>query len=97
MRGEHLSCIVAMLLICSVHQIDKVQQALSDCGVITHYIPSYSPDYNPIELAFSKVKYVINMEMKMQPINDIETVVLSAFATTTHADCRGWVNSIGIK
>jgi hypothetical protein len=38
---------------CSVHHVD---QALSDCGVITHYLPPYSPDYNPIELAFSKNK-----------------------------------------
>ena len=141
-RGEHLSCIVAMSLDgivaikvttgsvdgdifydfvctsllpklmpfdgknensvivldnCSVHHVDEVQQALSDCGVITHYLPPYSPDYNPIELAFSKVKYVIkSMEMEMQAINDIETIVLSAFATITPADCQGWINSIGI-
>ena len=44
---------------CSVHHVDEVHQALNDCGVITHYLPPYSPDYNPIELAFSKVKYII--------------------------------------
>ena len=51
---------------CLVHHIDKVHQALNDCGVITHYLPPYSPDYNPIELAFSKVKYIIkSMETEM--------------------------------
>ena len=43
-----------------------------------------TPDYNLIELAFSKVKCVIkSMEMEMQAINDLETIVLAAFATIT--------------
>ena len=82
---------------CSVHHVDEVDQALSDCGIITHYLPPYSPDYNPIELAFSKVKYAIkSMEAEMQAINDLETIVLAAFATITPADCQQWINSIGI-
>ena len=82
---------------CSVHHVDEVDQALSDCGVLTHYQPPYSPDFNPIELAFSKVKYAIkSMEAEMQSINDLETVVLAAFATITPANCQEWINSIGI-
>ena len=82
---------------CSVHHVNEVDQALSDCGVITHYLPPYSPDYNPIELAFSKVKYAIkSMESEMQAINDLETIVLSAFATITPTECQQWINSIGI-
>ena len=82
---------------CSVHHVHEVDQALSDCGVITHYLPPYSPDYNPIELAFSKVKYAIkSMEAEMQAINDLETIVLAAFATITHMDCQQWINSTGI-
>ena len=82
---------------CSVHHVHEVGQALSDCGVITHYLPPYSPDYNPIELAFSKVKYVIkSMEAEMQAINDLETIVLAAFAAITPVDCQHWINSICI-
>ena len=44
-----------------------------------------------------KIKYVIkSMEMEIQAINDIETIVLSAFDTITPADCQGWINSIGV-
>ena len=82
---------------CSVHHVHEVDQALSDCGVITHYLPPYSPDYNPIELAFSKVKYVNkSMEAEMQAINDLETIVLTALATTVPVDYQHWINSIGI-
>jgi len=82
---------------CSVHHVTEAQEALGDCGVMTHYLPPYSPDYNPIELLFSKVKYKIkSMEAEMQAINDLETIVLAAFATVTPADCESWINSIGI-
>ncbi len=51
---------VHILVSCSMDHVDEVDQPLSDCGVITHYLPPYSPDYNPIELAFSKVKTSLN-------------------------------------
>ena len=40
---------------CSVHHTNEVEKVLNDSGVIVHFLPPYSPDYNPIELAFSKV------------------------------------------
>ena len=62
---------------CSIHHVDEVDRLLNDALVLTHYLPPYSPDYNPIELAFSKVKYMIKaLEMEMQTINDIETIVI---------------------
>ena len=69
----------------------------SDAQVLTHYLPPYSPDYNPIELAFSKVKYLLKaMEAEMQAIQDIDTILLAAFAQITPDDCSAWINSIGI-
>ena len=82
---------------CSIHHVDEVRELLNDTSVLTQFLPPYSPDYNPIELAFSKVKYMIrSMEMEMQAIDDIETIVLSAFSTITVSDCQAWINSIGI-
>ena len=65
--------------------------------VLTHYLPPYSPDYNPIELAFSKVKYSLKaMEAEMQALQDIDTILLAAFPLITPADCCAWINSVGI-
>ena len=62
--------------------MNEVKQALSDCGVIVHFLPPYSPDFNPIELAFSKVKYMMKkMEKEMETINDIDTIIMTAFAS----------------
>ena len=82
---------------CSIHHVEEVQDVLTDAGIVTHYLPPYSPDYNPIELAFSKVKYTLkSLEAEMQAINDVETILLAAFACITPADCQGWIGSIGI-
>ena len=38
------------------HKIDGVRQALEAVGAKVRYLPAYSPDLNPIEMAFSKLK-----------------------------------------
>ena len=37
------------------HKIDRVRQALHAVGATVRYLPAYSPDLNPIEMAFSKL------------------------------------------
>jgi transposase len=38
------------------HKIDGVAQAIEAAGAKLRYLPAYSPDLNPIEMAFSKLK-----------------------------------------
>ena len=67
---------------CSIHHVKETQNVLDDAGVITHYLPPYSPDYNPIELAFSKVKSSIkSMEAEKVAFDDIKLIILAAFAS----------------
>lgn len=40
----------------SVHKHAAVRAAIRQAGCHPLYLPSYSPDFNPIELAFSKIK-----------------------------------------
>ena len=39
-----------------VHKVTGVEQAIEGAGATLIYLPKYSPDLNPIELAFSKLK-----------------------------------------
>ncbi len=50
----------------------------SNAGALVHFLPPYSPDFNPIEDGNG---------------TNIETILLSAFATVTPEDGEGW-NSI---
>jgi transposase len=38
------------------HKIDGIREALEAAGAALRYLPAYSPDLNPIEMAFSKLK-----------------------------------------
>jgi transposase len=40
----------------SAHKGERVRDLIEDRGCALLYLPPYSPDYNPIEEAFSKVK-----------------------------------------
>jgi len=47
------------LVICdnlSSHKVSGVRQIIEKCGACLLYLPAYSPDLNPIEMAFSKLK-----------------------------------------
>ena len=39
-----------------VHKVAGVAEAIEGAGATLTYLPKYSPDLNPIELAFSKLK-----------------------------------------
>jgi len=38
------------------HKIDGIREAIEAVGAKLRYLPAYSPDLNPIEQAFSKLK-----------------------------------------
>ena len=40
----------------AVHKVAGVRQAIEGVGASLKYLPAYSPDLNPIEMAFSKLK-----------------------------------------
>jgi transposase len=42
-----------------VHKIAGVRDAIAAAGATLLFIPPYSPDFNPIELAFSKLKALL--------------------------------------
>jgi transposase len=45
----------------SAHKGERVRKLIEDRGCQLRYLPSYSPDLNPIEEVFSKVKRLLRM------------------------------------
>lgn len=43
----------------SVHHVDGIANMIQGVGALVMYLPPYSPDCNPIEELFSKLKYNI--------------------------------------
>ena len=73
---------------CSVHHVTGVASMITQVGALVHFLPPYSPDLNPIEECFSKIKSLLkSIEMTCQ--DDLETDVLAAFSYITRDDCQG--------
>ena len=88
---------VVLLDNCSVHHVPGVSDAIDDTGALIHYLLPDSPNFNPIELLFSKVKSVIKqLELELCTTMDIETIVLTAFSAISANDCENWIESRGI-
>ncbi len=46
------------------HKVHGVQEAIEARGAELRYLPAYSPDFNPIEMAFSKLKAILRAAAK---------------------------------
>lgn len=44
------------------HKTIAVKEVIESSGVFIKYLPAYSPDLNPIEMAFSKMKAILKKE-----------------------------------
>ena len=63
-------------------------------GVLIHFLPPYSPDLNPIEESFSKLKSVmLANEQLLDSGLDIEALILAGLSSITPDDCIAWINN----
>lgn len=73
----------------SVHKVPGVEEAIQKCGAEVIYLPPYSPDLNPIEKAWSKVKQHLR-SVRARCKQDLETAIAEALALITEQDARAW-------
>ena len=75
----------------SVHKVKDALKPLLDKGVIVIFIPAYSPDFNPIELAWSKIKSYLR-KVKARDASSLIRSISSALPCITIDDVRGWIS-----
>ena len=66
-----------------------------EVGALVQFLPPYSPDYNQIEEAFSKVKVYLRAT-DFDSFEDPENLVMAAFSTLTVENCQQWIWNAGI-
>lgn len=83
---------------CSVHHTQEVHDELQNAGVLVIFLPPYSPDYMPIELCFSYIKYYLKRhDDLLQTISDPTPIISSAFQSVTSHQCTNWINHCGYE
>ena len=73
----------------SVHKGPAVREALAAFGATVLFLPAYSPDFNPIERMFSKVKAKLRA-LAARTVETLTAAVEIALATITPSDFVGW-------
>ena len=75
------------------HHANAVQAVLAASGVKVLFLPPYSPDLNPIERLWSKMKAILRHE-KVRADDALSAAVARAFSCITRADCLAWFHIV---
>ena len=78
----------------SAHKSQKVEEIINSCHADLRFLPPYSPDLNPIEKMWSKVKQILRCLMARAEESLFVAIGL-ALSQVTAADARGWYGSCG--
>ena len=68
------------------HKVKGVREAIESAGAHLFYLPPYSPDLNPIENAFSKLKAILR-KAAPRTIEDLWAAIAAALDTFTPSQC----------
>jgi transposase len=78
----------------SAHKVAGAAEALATVGATHHYLPPYSPDYNPIEEAWSKVKTQLRAA-GARTHRHLHSALKRALAQITKRDAAAWFAHCG--
>ena len=81
---------------CPIHKREEIEDLIEACGAGVLFLPSYSPDLNPIEHGWSKVKTRLRA-LKPRTLEAVLAALVDAFATVTEQDIRGWFRHCGYQ
>lgn len=73
----------------ATHKVAGIREAIEQTGARLLYLPPYSPDFNPIENLWSKVKQCLR-SLAPRTQAELGPAVKAAFDTLTLADCTGF-------
>ena len=73
----------------SVHKSAAARRAIEAAGCRVVFLPTYSPDFNPIELAFAKTKQALR-RAEARSVAAVVTTVGATLATVSAADAHAF-------
>lgn len=77
-----------------VHKLGGLQQELARRGVEVLFLPPYSPDFTPVEQAWSKLKTKLR-HAQARTQEALEQAIAAALNWITSQDAKAWFNHCG--
>ena len=76
------------------HKVVGIREAIEATGAVLLYLPPYSPDFNPIEMAFSKLKALLP-KVAARTIYDLGEAIADILGAFTPAECLNYFKAAG--
>jgi transposase len=78
----------------SAHKVTGVAETIAAAGAQLFYLPPYSPDYNPMELAWSKIKSQLRTA-SARTRRKLQRCLQTALREITSQEARAWFRHDG--
>ena len=78
----------------SAHKSAEAEAAIRSVGAAVEYLPPYSPDLNPIEKMWSKLKAYLRAA-EARTSRALNAAIRKAFISVTPSDAQSWFASCG--
>ncbi|HAU37931.1 MAG TPA: IS630 family transposase, partial [Phycisphaerales bacterium] len=78
------------------HKTPDIVAAIEATGAEVWFLPPYSPDLNPIEKMWSKVKQLLR-KAKARTEQALLDAIAAALKAILPADAQGWFSSCGYR
>lgn len=78
------------------HKPPSILQHIWDAGASVIFLPPYSPDLNPIELCWSKLKQILK-GIGARTVEALENAIATAMKLITSSDAVAWFTACGFK
>jgi transposase len=76
------------------HHVDGVRELIAAAGAQLWYLPPYSPDFNPIELCFAKLKAIVRAA-RCRSIETLWPLLGECLVRFSAAECRNYFRHCG--
>ncbi|WP_166093615.1 IS630 family transposase [Bradyrhizobium barranii] len=76
------------------HKVHGVREAIQAVGASLLYLPPYSPDFNPIEMAFSKLKALLRTAAA-RTMPDLWQAIANALKRFSPEECQNYLVAAG--
>jgi transposase len=78
------------------HRTERVRELIEERGAELVFLPSYSPDLNPIEEVFSKIKNIVR-KAGARTREALNKAISEAMSAITLEDVAGWFSHCGYE
>lgn len=76
------------------HKVDGVRQAIKAAGAYPLYLPSYSPDFNPIEQLFAKLKALLR-KAQARTVDELWQAIEDCLDRFDAEECANYFRNAG--